>query len=1047
MRERALFLERYAKIIYMATLLYNRTSYSFLQSALKVRDLFSFAKENGYSSIGIADQNVLYGFAEMRKYEKMTGIHAVYGMEIRVRLAEQSVPFVLYAKNDDGYRVLCRISLEAAKRNTPFEPDEIGSLSRDLVCVLPDLCVEDALYNADEQTIASVLETVSRAVPSVYIGTSHVYSALYRKGNELLASLCMKYHLPRVAFPSAFFKPDDLDVYEAIRAIDQNTTVYDRNLRIDKYAALKTEESLSSFSHEELVNSDRIASVCKVTLEDRHASLPDYQCPAGASAKDYLTSLAFAGLRKRLNNHIPENYEKRLRKELDVINRMGFANYFLIVYGMILFAKRNGITMGPGRGSAPGSLVAYCLGITHADPIRYGLIFERFLNPMRATMPDIDIDVPDDKREEMIKYLSDTYGYEHTSHIIAFGTYGSRQTVTDLGKVLNIPSNQTDTVKRLLPKNPKITLEKAYSGSEAFRRYIDSSKELRVLYAIGRRLEGIHRNVTTHAAGIVLSKERIGDIVPLHYEEGRLCSTQYTMEYLEPLGLIKFDVLGVINLSIIHYASLAAKKDNPSLDLMKIPTDDPEVYRIFSEGKTVSVFQSKSSGMKGLLRRICPSSLEELSLVFALYRPGPMDMADEYVKRKSNPSLIRYLHPSLEPVLKETLGIIVYQEQIMMISRIMAGFTLGEADILRKSVSKKKADDLASMKDQFMIGAKEHGYSSETAEQVFDAILKFAEYGFNKSHSLVYAMFAYQMAYLKRYYPDAFYLAVLEQNNGNSAMISDCASELKGFGISLLRPDIELSGVNYTREGHNIRIPFKGVKGISGVLAQKIVDERQRSGEYSDVFDAVNRIWALGADKEKILSLINAGAYDRYGYNRETLRNALDGILSYGKLNSQTRNGETVYTPGIMPKHKITAVKSSRRKDFEEEKNALGYYLEGHPVALAREESFPDAMHLDEAIRRKGNVSAVIEVRKIKEHTTKNGGLMAFMTGFDETAEYDFAVMPETYARFKDDLKPHNILYVTGQIGSRDSCLLRNVIKYEEIKKEENRHDSDPYSG
>ncbi|MBQ5542852.1 MAG: DNA polymerase III subunit alpha, partial [Erysipelotrichales bacterium] len=566
----------------MAVLLYNRTTYSFLQSALKVEDLFAYAQKEGFHAVGIADQRVLYGFAKAREYEKKTGIHVVYGLEVQAAYEDRVLPFVVFAKNDDGYRVLCRLSEKAQKEKAPLDINRIGELSRDLVCVLPDKGLEDLLYAADEEALENILRYFSNAVSSVYVGKGNASSPLYKRGNEILDALCRKYHLPCAAFPLGLYKPGDLDLYKAVQAIDQEVTIDDRYLRFDKNTVLKTAEELREYTEEEVFNSERIAALCKVTLEDRKASLPDYPCPHGADPKEYLRSLAAAGLKKRLNGKVTKEYSDRLRYELDTIVRMGFADYFLIVYGMILFARRNGITLGPGRGSAPGSLIAYCLGITHVDPIKYGLLFERFLNPMRHTMPDIDTDVPDNKREDFIRYLCDTYGEEHVSHIIAFTTYGARQTLTDLGRVLKIPAGMLDTVRKLLPKGPKITLQKAYSTSEAFRRYIESSAELRSLYAIGCRLEGFQRNVTTHAAGIVLSKEKVRDIIPLHYEEGKLPSTQYTMEYLEPLGLIKFDILGVINLTVIHQTLETVRKEEPEIDLFKISYEDPEVYAVFS---------------------------------------------------------------------------------------------------------------------------------------------------------------------------------------------------------------------------------------------------------------------------------------------------------------------------------------------------------------------------------------------------------------------------------------------------------------------------------
>lgn len=1023
----------------MGTLLYNRTCFSLLKSTLRIEQLKQFASENGYQAIGICDQNVLYSAQIARNVFKDSQIKVIYGLEILVEDLNEHFTFLLYAKNDDGFNQLAQISSIINVEHRNLTLNELKEHYHDLFAILLDTSEDifKELRNRNYSQLQNKLEHFKNELPDCFLGYSRPNDPVWLEGYEHLTAISTSIALPLVALALALYEySDDFAGYKALMAIDQNLTMNSSQLKLQRDKELLSPELLMNYPQESLANTDLIANECNVTFTKDKAQLPIYDCPKKLDSQVYLSLLSRKGLQKRFNGQkVPWEYEKRLNYELEVIGKMGFSNYFLIVYDFILFARHQKINIGPGRGSAPSSLVAYCLGISHVDPLKYGLLFERFLNPERTTMPDIDTDFQDDRRQEVIDYLKDKYGTQHVAHISAFGTFGARQAIQDIAKVLDLPAREINAIKRSIPNFNKITLNDAYQKSPSFQRYIDSDPRFQELYRLSVSIEGLPRNLTTHAAGIVLSKDSLNEFVPLVSSENQITATQYTYEYLEALGLIKMDLLGIINLTIIGNAVNEINL-HENLDILKIPLDDEATFKVFKNTDTLGIFQSESDGMKSLLKKIQPNSIQDISLAFALYRPGPMQNIDEYLKRRNDPSLIVYPHPALKPVLEETCGIIIYQEQIMQVSQIMAGFSLGKADILRKAMSKKKVEQITALKNDFINGCLRNGYDHNTAEEVYELIEKFASYGFNKSHSIVYAFFAYQMAYLKAHYPLPFYRSLLNNCIGKEDATAKYLAELRKRQIKILGPDLNHSGEQYLEEKDALRFPLTGIKSIGSASVKDIIEQRESRGEFLDYCDAILRLTSLKIGKAGISKLIDAGSFDCFNLTRSAMNYSLPNYLQYAEIITSNGNGQISFDRNLLPIPGIFMVLDDPLIKAEKEKLALGFYFSEHPLSLIREDSGLKLLNIRDSIKHKGWIKVLVQINKVKQHRTKNGELMAFISAGDETGSYDFVFMPDLYNQNLDYLVKGQLIIIDGVIDDRDSCLVKKVLKYQSLKKE-----------
>ncbi|MBO7698025.1 MAG: DNA polymerase III subunit alpha, partial [Erysipelotrichaceae bacterium] len=784
---------------------------------------------------------------------------------------------------------------------------------------------------------------------------------------------------------------------------------------------LSNEEYDRFYEKEDLINTEVFANALNVEINLK-TSLPVYVNKNGIPSKDYLVSLCKEGLRRRLKNKVTSDYVRRLDYELSVIIKMNFEDYFLIVYDFILYAKKNGIMVGPGRGSAAGSLVAYCLGITDIDPMRYGLIFERFLNPERISMPDIDTDFPDDKRDDVIEYVKNKYGKRHVGHIITFGTLKAKQVLRDVGRVLDYPNREIDSICKSIPNVLDMNLEKAYNEVPLFRQKIESSETNRRLYRIARKLEFNPRHESTHAGGIVFSRKALEEVVPITLIEEDMYSTQYTMEHLEELGLIKMDFLGLRNLSII--AEICDEiNQKQEFDIRKIPLDDQRTFKLIQDINVMGIFQLESAGMRNLIRKMKPRSFEEIAMCIALFRPGPMKNIPIFLENRANPQNVHYYHEDLREILEETYGIIVYQEQIINIARKMAGFSYGKADILRKAMSKKKQSELEKLGPDFINGCIANRYDRKLAEDVYALIMEFANYGFNKSHSIAYGLLAYQLSYLKANYPLYFYKSLLNGVTGSQSKTYDYISECMSIGQKVKGISINDSDVAYVIKDDSIVMPFVLCKDVGMISAEKIVNERRQNGPYKEYVEAIRRLTSASIEKNVIESLICAGAFDELGHSRNTMLSSLNNVLMYANAHI----GEISLMADFDDAPIIEELHDDMLVAAEKEKEVLGFYFTFNPIAAVKKKYNIVTPGLDELAMTMGYVSGFGLIQRVKQIKTRKGDLMAFVDLVDDKGALSLAVMPNLYSQHAPELVKGKYVLFEGKIEKEASCLVKKM--------------------
>ena len=757
-----------------------------------------------------------------------------------------------------------------------------------------------------------------------------------------------------------------------------------------------------------LVNTLKVSDMCNLEFPPFKLLLPIYEC---SNPSQYLFELSKVGLKRRLGGNVDVKYQQRLSYELKIIDEMGFSNYFLVVYDFIKYAKQHDILVGPGRGSAAGSLVSFCLGITDIDPIKYDLLFERFLNPERKTMPDIDTDFPDDKRDEVIEYVISKYGKKRVAGIVTFGTLGAKQVLRDVSRVLNVPIYKVDGLCKFLPGFSKDKLKDFYKNIPGFRARVDSDLLLTKVFRIACRIEGFPRHTSSHAAGIVMCQKDLDEVLPLTVSEG-MYLTSYSMEYLEELGLLKMDFLGLKNLTIIH--NILTDIENTlgeKVDFNKIPLDDKDALHIFETANTSGIFQFESTGMRNFLRNLRPNTFEDIFAAIALFRPGPAVNIDSYVRRKHGEEKITYLDPCLEPILKNTYGIIIYQEQIMQVASRFAGYSLGEADILRRAMSKKKLDLLKNEEEKFIRKSLERGHSYEVSKKIFDLILNFAGYGFNRSHSVAYSLIAYKMAYLKSHYQTIFFANLLTNVIGSEAKTHEYIMEARANGLEILKPSINFSDIRYYVRDGKIIYPFSNIKSIGVVVAKSIMKAREE-GEFVSIYDAFSRLYIAGVGKKNLETLIYADVFHEFSYNIATLIYNLDSLFNYAELTKDI-DPSLVMLPDIEEKNEFPL-----EVLLEKEKQIFGFYLSSHPTTMYKA-IYPNTISLNDIPNYfNKKVDSLILVDKIKVIKTKKGDEMAFITGSDETLTMDFTLFPKVY-RLYTMVEKGNLLLISGRVEKR----------------------------
>ena len=948
-----------------------KTSYSLLSSLNNIEKLVSLAKNLGYTSLAITDSN-MFGTIEFYKCCLKHQIKPIIGLELTI---SDSI-IILYAKNELGYKTLIKLSTLASERNLKI--DDLQDFVN-VVLVMPFQSFNEKIFNIFENK---------------YIGYSN------QSEKE-----CIKH--PKVFISNVLYlNKNDYQYLDYLYMIRDGKVLGEFELNTYKgHHLLSKEEIIKIADEEDIQNSKHISDICNVEIKYTKNLQPLYK--EGIDEFQYLTNLCQKGLNKRLNNNIEKKYQDRLNYELSVINKMGFCNYFLVVYDYVKYAKKNNILVGPGRGSAPGSLVAYTLGITEIDPIKYNLLFERFLNPERVTMPDIDIDFDSNKRELVVNYVIEKYGIKNVAGIITFNTLASKQVIKDVGRVLNIPLKLTDAISKLITDKDLIT---SYNNNSKLKSLINSSEELKKLYDISLHLEGLPRHVSIHAAGIVISNRHLDEVIPLYKNDIGIYTTAYSMNYLEELGLLKMDFLGISNLTIIDEIITNIKNNEQiNISFNNIPLDDTKTMEIFKKADTDGIFQFESPGMKNFLKKLNPNSLDDLIAAIALYRPGPMDNIDSYIKRKSGKEPISYLDKCLEPILKSTYGIIIYQEQIMQIANVLAGYSLGEADILRRAMSKKKLDILQNEKEKFIKRSIEKGHSEESATKIFELILKFAGYGFNLSHSVSYAIVAYKMAFLKRHFCHYFMLSLLNNAIGSDVKTQIYISEAKHKKITITPPDINISTYKYIIKNKQIICPFSIIHNIGYSVSHAIINEREK-GPFKDFLDFVTRCYSGTINKKIITSLINAGVFSSFNINKKTLNENLDNIINYAELTKDI---------GLIEIEKPTII---QYQEYDKETltnlelSSFSFYLSNHPVSEYRQNESLTTINIEDKFNQKINI--ILYVEKIKEVLTKKNDVMAFVIASDEFKSISLTLFPTIYQENKD-LKYGDIISVIGRVEKR----------------------------
>ncbi len=954
--------------------LYIKTDNSLLSSLIKVEDLILYAKENNIKALAIADQN-MYGIMDFYHACQNNDIKPIIGLEIKV----EKLPILLYCKNYQGYQNL--LKLETLKSERELSLLDMATYHSNLICIVP-------FYSQ------SLLPNLKKIFIELYVGY-----ATEEERKQLPEEIECVY-----CNPILYFDKKDATYLQYLNGIREGKTLENVEKEYHDYSFPIIDEIKNKYPEKDFQNNQKIENDCNLIIETHKNLLPIYNCPDHIDALTYLKQLCKEGLKRIFGEMVSKKYIERLKYELSVIEEMGFCNYFLVVWDYVKYAKEHDILVGPGRGSAAGSLVAYLLNITTIDPIEYDLMFERFLNAMRITMPDIDIDFEYTKRDQIVKYCMEKYGMKKVAPIITFGTLGSKQAIRDVGRVMNIDLSLVDQVCKYL--DSRISLKENYQNNKKLQDYLNTNQELKKMYQISLKLEGLKRHTSIHAAGIVMSQIDLDEIIPLQKAiDGYL--TGYSMEHLESLGLLKMDFLALRNLTLIA----DTLKDIPDdLTFDTIVAEDPKALSLFTTVNTMGIFQFESDGMKNFLRKFRPTTFEDLFAALALYRPGPMNNIDSYIKRKHGKERIDYLHPDLKPILENTYGIIVYQEQIMAIANVMAGYTLGEADILRRAMSKKKETVLLKEKDRFIKRSIERGYEEEVATKVYNLILKFADYGFNRAHSVAYAMISYRMAYLKAHYPLYFMKHLLNMHIG-SIKTKDYIYECKINHIEILKPDINKSGKEYLVEENGVRFPLSNIKNLGINAVNQIIEERN-NGPFIDIYDFIKRCYGKSINIKTLQSLIQAGCFGSLGMNQKTLIYNLDLIINYGELVKDLPE-EYALKPELEEQQEYT-----NHELMEHELEMFGFYLSNHPVTEYRLKLNENLLLSEVEDYFDKNVTIIAYVDKKKEVGTKNNDTMCFITGSDEISNLDIVLFPKTYAQYPD-IEIGNVIKFYGKIEKR----------------------------
>lgn len=1001
-----------------AVSLQNLSSFTLLESPTKVKDLAKNAKKKGYSALALTDANITYGLVNFYKAAKEAGIKPLLGMQLRINgLVDQANKYdlIVIAKDDQGYKNILRLSsavnllTENGEKENVLELEELKKYLGHLVIITPsNIHSELKMLQANNPKMgANYIRTLKDSVPT----SSSIYLGVYADQGQqeyinYLRSLATQFELLLTAVEDGqYLNRNEQFLRRTLQAIKSNTHLENVE-QLAKQAGshyLKNSEELQvnyrKFGIEDaLENAEKIGQICSAQITFQDPQLPKFKQNKFPTSKEYLHSLAQNGLAKRFKGRIPEKYQARLDYELKVINEMGFDDYFLIVWDVMNFAHSVHITTGPGRGSAAGSLVSYALRITEVDPLEYNLLFERFLNPARQQMPDIDLDIPDNRRDEVIKYMFEKYGMNHAAQILTFGTLAAKQVLKDVCRVFGL--NKVETYRWLdaIPHaKGKITLAEAYQKSKELQLLVNTNAFSKILFATAEHLENLPRHYSIHAAGLVITDDSLAEIVGLQAGPLGIPVTQQTKLNVESLGLLKIDFLGLRNLTILGNIIAALKSEGVEIDPNQIPLNDQETLALFQRGDTDAVFQFESDGIKRVLEQLHPDSFEDIVAVNALYRPGPMNNIGHFINRKHGKEKVQYPDPSLKKILGPTYGVLVYQEQVMQTAQVLAVFSLGEADLLRRAMSKKNADVIQKEREKFIQGAVKLGRRKEIAEQVYDYIAQFANYGFNRSHAVAYSKIAFWLAYFKVHYPGAFYLSLLNSNIGNRNKIAQYLMQAQEAGIKALPPDIENSKADFSLENGKILVGLKAVRGLRSDLLKQILEIKRPIKSMTDFLWKIDNN-LLSADA--IANLIKAGAFDRLAPNRNELLKINKDLVESVKMAGSNLSLFETLEPKIEEEKMPTAAEKSAM-----EVEAMGFSTGINPIIAVQKYARKYNAKRLQAFENNEQGIAVGKLMKIKQITTKKGDNMAFAVFSDSSGDKDFTIFPQVWEKVGENLK------------------------------------------
>ncbi|MBP1968882.1 DNA polymerase-3 subunit alpha [Virgibacillus natechei] len=1027
-----------------------RSGYSLMNSTITIDKLVQRASELEFDALALTDEQVLYGAIPFYKACQNYKIKPIIGMVVYTTDEEQeNIPCIFLAKNKNGYQSLVKISTHIQHRkNTNIAIEELRVYVEDLICIIPvhNTKIATLLDTQNHDKVVDYITTWKHLVHEgdFYLGIQDHGLESERHIHRSLKAFHDKYHIPVVAIQDVrYIHQSDDSAYDCLQAMKQGNTW---NMRItdpdrkERFlrSAFEMEQLFSNFWPEVIEESEAIKQKCNVTFDFDQRMIPAYPVPQQMSAHAYLEKICWTNVETKYEE-VTEEVSNRLTYELTVIQSMQFSDYFLIVSDFIGYAKDNRIVVGPGRGSAAGSLVAYVLGITDVDPIKYDLLFERFLNPERLTMPDIDIDFSDVRRDEVIEYVRNKYGNEHVAQIITFGTFAARSLVRELIKTMDIDQQDANFILRHIPVQARKSIVDLAKESEDLKNYIKQSDSLKVLFAISIKLEGLPRHVSTHAAGIVISEKPLMEHIPLTTGTNETNLTQFPMNDLEELGLLKIDLLGLRNLTLLEKTiqSITFTR-NQSVSLTNLPKNDAKTYELLQKGETNGVFQLESNGMKNVLTQLKPSSFEDIVAVNALFRPGPMDNIPTYINRKHGKENVVYPHPDLAPILEKTYGVLVYQEQIMQIANQIAGFSLGKADILRRAVSKKQQDVMDEQKEAFINGCLANGYDKSVAEEIFAWIVKFSNYGFNRSHAVAYSEISYQLAYLKAHYPANFFAELLSSFVSQQDKTNDYIKEAKNLNLSIAPPSINKSFGKFSVEGNQIRMGLIMIKGIGNQVIKEVIKVR-KEGLFKNLFDFCLRVSLKTVNRAALELLIMAGAFDETYSNRASLLASIDHAIEQGELFREFNDQPGLFRDQIAARY-IDIEDFSLVKKLADEKELLGIYVSSHPLKEHRKklrENGYVSMKQAQALIGKKNCKSVAIVQSIKPIRTKRGDAMAFITISDETGDMEAVVFPEIYRDVNRWLKEEMVVLLTGKIESRNNRVQWQLSQVKEFDEEE----------